>query len=161
MDFFTGILFRLINAKRLDIEDSILVVCGGQYDANCLRDANIKNITISNLDVERQIGYDCKWAHQDAESLTFPDASFDWVIVNAGLHHCASPHRALLEMFRTCKKGIILVEARDSAFNRLAVKMNLSSEFELEAVVLDGGKSGGVRNTAVPTISTDGLRERS
>jgi SAM-dependent methyltransferase len=151
MDFFNGILTKLVAAGTLHREDAILVVCGGLYDANSLRAAGFKGVTISNVD-ERKTNYGFAWSYQDAEDLTFADASFDWVMVNAGLHHCASPHKALLEMYRVCRKGVLLVEARDSALMRLAVRLKLVPEFELEAVVLEGYETGGVRNSAVPNF---------
>jgi ubiquinone/menaquinone biosynthesis C-methylase UbiE len=47
------------------------------------------------------------WSFQDAEQLSFEDEAFDYVFVHAGLHHCASPHRALLEMYRVARRGIM------------------------------------------------------
>jgi hypothetical protein len=50
MDFFNGILTKLVAAGTLHREDAILVVCGGLYDANSLRAAGFKGVTISNVD---------------------------------------------------------------------------------------------------------------
>ena len=90
------------------------------------------------------------WSHQDAQSLTFEDRSFDWVFVSEGLHHCRSPHRALLEMYRVCRVGLVAIEARDSALVRLAVRFGMADSFELAAVVDQGFRAGGLDNTSVP-----------
>jgi SAM-dependent methyltransferase len=146
-DFFSEILDKLEIKKSA----SIAVVCGGKYDANVLRTAGYQNVTISNID-EQQTDLGFAWSYQDAENLTFLDESFDWVIVNAGLHHCTSPHRALLEMYRVCKEGVLLIEARDSLLMRSAVGLGLVPRYELEAVVIEGWKTGGVRNSAIPNF---------
>jgi ubiquinone/menaquinone biosynthesis C-methylase UbiE len=61
----------------------------------------------------------------DAERLTYGDGSFDVVIAHAGLHHCHSPHRALLEMYRVARKAAIAFESRDSRLIRTAVRLGL------------------------------------
>jgi SAM-dependent methyltransferase len=147
MEFLT----TTISALRISPDARLLVVCGGAYDSAALRAAGFREVTISNVDT-RQTSSGFAWAYQDAESLTYPDASFDWVIVNGGLHHCASPHRALLEMYRVCRVGVLVSEARDSLLMRAAVRLGIVPQFELEAVVLEGGETGGVRNSAVPNF---------
>jgi SAM-dependent methyltransferase len=158
MDLYETTIKRLIDSDRMSRSDRVLVVCAGGVDAKVLRSCGCSNITISNL-AERWDMEAVEWMHEYAEALAIPDGSFDWTIVRAGLHHCASPHRALLEMYRVSRKGVIVFEARDSAFMRLAIRLGLVPEFELEAVVLEGWERGGVRNSAVPT-STVGLNER-
>jgi len=69
------------------------------------------------------------------------------VIEDAGLHHCASPHKALIEMYRVCRKGILALEARDSLVMRSAVALDLVPQFELIAVALAGF---GLRDTPIP-----------
>jgi ubiquinone/menaquinone biosynthesis C-methylase UbiE len=134
-------------------EQSILVVCGGTFDIQTLRDMGFRNVTISNLD-ER---YDEQarpfaWTRQDAEAMTFPDASFDWVLVHAGLHHCASPHRALIEMCRVSRKGTLVIEARDSAVMRLAILCRFTTDYEIEAVSTNDWVRGGLRNGPTPNF---------
>ena len=38
-------------------------------------------------------------------SFGFEDGAFDFVVVHQGLHHCHSPHRGLLEMYRVARRG--------------------------------------------------------
>src|SRR5205814_4551563 len=90
------------------------------------------------------------WSYQDAESLTFADNSFDMVMACAGLHHCHSPHRALLEMYRVARHCALALEARDSFLSRIAVHLGVVDEYELTAVVGNDYAFGGVKNTSVP-----------
>ncbi len=151
MQFYGRVLHALLDEGIIRRSDSLLVVCGGRTDADFLLEAGFSVANISNLDTACAQDYSpYQWSHQDAEMLSFPDANFDWAVVHGGLHHCASPHRALLEMCRVARKGVVVIEARDSALMRLAVRLGFTPEYELEAVVLHGFSSGGVRNSAVP-----------
>ena len=114
--------------------------------------AGFEDVTISNID---ESGADdayapYAWSYADAEALPFDDGSFDWTVVSAGLHHCASPHRALLELYRSARRGLLAIESRDSLLMRLALWARAVDPYELTAVVANGFASGGVRNTAVP-----------
>src|SRR5688572_9627207 len=125
-----------IRALGLPKDASILVVCGGQHDRDCLLNCAFSNVTISNLD-ERITGnefYPFTWSFEDAEGLTFQDGSFDFVFVHAGLHHCASPHRGLTEMYRVARKAILAFEARDSLLMRFAVRLGRVPMYEACAV---------------------------
>ncbi len=149
MDFYEVVLERLLRAHAMSSNDSIVVICGGSYDAQCLQRASFAKVVITNLDE----GYGCapfEWQRQDAENLTFQDSSFDWAVVHAGLHHCASPHRGLLEMCRVARKGIVVLEARDSILIRLAARIGLVPDYEFEPVALNNFKFGGIRNSAIP-----------
>lgn len=142
---------KMIRTTLLDYRnDSILVVCGTGGDAKILRELGFSNVTISNLDTDRTEGVaPYHWTREDAERLSFPDNSFDWVIEDAGLHHCASPHKALTEMYRVCRKGILALEARDSLVMRTAILLSLVPQFELIAVALGGS---GLRDTSIPNF---------
>jgi len=130
------------------LQDSILVACGTGGDAKILRSIGFTNVTITNLDKDRTDGIaPFTWKREDAEALSFPDGSFDWVLVDAGLHHCASPHKAFTEMYRVCRKGALVLEARDSLVMRLAVKLGLVPEWEQIAVALTGA---GLRAGPIP-----------
>jgi SAM-dependent methyltransferase len=152
MSFYLATLKRLVASGRLDPAASTLVVAAGEYDRECLLGAGFTNVTISNLDVRMKGGefapYD--WSFQDAEALNFEEGSFDQVMVHAGLHHCASPHKALLEMYRVAAKSVLVFENRDSLLMRAAAKFGFTRYYELEAVASNDCRFGGVRNTAVP-----------
>ncbi len=147
-DFFV----RTIALAGIAPDDTVLVVCGGGYDREVLLNAGLKNVTISNLDYHAGLTQYApyEWKREDAENLSCADGSYDWCIVNAGLHHCASPHRGLCEMFRVARKGVVVLEARDSMLMRLAIKFGFTSDYEVEPAVLSDGKFGGYRNTPIP-----------
>jgi ubiquinone/menaquinone biosynthesis C-methylase UbiE len=145
---------KVISGTDISDGDSVVVFCGGPYDAKTLAAKGVKNVVITNIDhhdgVKDLAPY--TWAYQDAEDVTFDDLSFDWAVVNAGLHHCASPHLALCEMLRVSRKGVIVLEARDSLLMRLANRLGLSPRYETEPALLSGGKWGGYRNTKIPNF---------
>jgi len=149
MEFYEIVLGRLLRTHAMSTDDSIVVICGGSHDAQCLQHASFTNVVITNLD-QSYGAAPFEWQHQDAENLTFQDSSFDWAIVHAGLHHCASPHRGLLEMCRVARKGVVVMEARDSLLIRLAARIGLVPDYELEAVAVHNFTCGGMRNSAIP-----------
>jgi SAM-dependent methyltransferase len=152
--FYRRTLERLLAAGAVARDMGILVVAGDREDAAVFRALGFADVTISNLD--DRIAADAfapyRWSRQDAESLDFADGSFDVAVVSAGLHHCRSPHRALLEMYRVARHALVALESRDSAAMRLASRLGLVSEYELTAVAANDLRAGGVANTAVPNF---------
>jgi SAM-dependent methyltransferase len=147
-------LRQLIGAGTISTSDKVLVVCGGSYDADVLRGLGFESVTLSNLDgAYADHNADYVWERQDAENLSYGDGEFDVAMVHAGLHHCASPHRALLEMYRVARKAVVVFEARDSLLVRTAVALGFASDFELEAVSGEGFESGGLNNGPIPNLA--------
>jgi SAM-dependent methyltransferase len=142
--FYVDVLLRLIAAGSISTADSVLVVCGGPLDESVMRQVGFEDFTLTNLDE----GATDNW--QDAENLTYENGSFDLVIVHAGLHHCHSPHRALLEMYRVARKCALAFESRDSLMMRAAVSLGLTLEYEINSISSDG--KGGVANTGIPNF---------
>jgi ubiquinone/menaquinone biosynthesis C-methylase UbiE len=132
--------------------DSVLVVCGGPYDKAVLARCGVVDGVISNVDyhdgVQDYAPY--RWRSEDAENLTAADQSVDWAFVHNGLHHCGSPHRAFCEMLRVARKGVLVIEARDSLLMRTANRFGLSPNFEMEPILLSDGRDGGLRNGPIP-----------
>ena len=104
--FYRRTLESLLADGVLARDDRILVVAGGEADREAF--AGFPSVTITNVSPEEGEEF------QDAEALTYEDGSFDFAVVSAGLHHCRSPHRAVLELYRVARKGLLAVEARDS-----------------------------------------------
>lgn len=143
---------QLLVAGDIKPDSSIIVTCGGSGDREVLAAAGLRNATITNLDRDHAGTVDpYAWQFADAEDLPFPDDSFDWGMVHAGLHHCRSPHRGLLELLRVSRKGVLVVEARESALMRLAVRLGFTPEYEIESVVLGAG-TGGMRHGPIPNF---------
>lgn len=152
--FFQAPLKNLLSRSLLQKDSSIVVVCGGPTDKVILEELGFTNVTITNLDQRLEAGtfHPYSWEYQDAEALTFGDGTFDFGIVHQGLHHCRSPHRALLELYRVSRIGILGIEPRDSIWVRLLVKLGFGEDFELAAVVGNGFSAGGLRNSAIPNF---------
>jgi SAM-dependent methyltransferase len=150
--FYLEIVQDLLASGILTRDDSVLVVCGGTADKEIFQELGFQNVTISNLDERMQEDEfrPYRWSFQDAEALGYPDDSFDLVIVSAGLHHCYSPHRALLEIYRVARKCAVALEARDSLLSRLAVRLGVVDEYEVTAVAGNALRFGGLRNSAIP-----------
>lgn len=149
--FVTSVFRELLDDGTLSTDDTFVAVAAGANEAALFSSVGIAEATITNLDTSG--GDDAapyRWDHQAAQRLTYPDASFDWAVVVDGLHHCPSPHAALGELYRVARKGIIAVEARDSALMRAAIRLGLTGRYEVEAVVAHHGTAGGVDNTAIP-----------
>ena len=49
-------------------------------------------------------------------------------------HHCHSPHRGLLEMYRVARRGVLAFEPRDTRLVRLGVRLGFGQEYEIAAV---------------------------
>lgn len=152
MSFYPRVLQSLISRGSLSPGDSVLVVCGGENDRRSMMDAKLIHVTISNLAPHNgQSDYaPFQWRRIDAEAIDAPDESYDWVVVHGGLHHLGVPAAGVCEMFRTARRGILCIEARDSVLMRLAVRLGMTSDFELEVALLSGGKWGGYRNGPIP-----------
>jgi SAM-dependent methyltransferase len=150
--FYARTLTRLLDQGLLGRESKVLVVCGGPPDRDVFHQLGFQNVTISNLDV-RLKGDEFApygWSFQDAEELKFGDGEFDVVVAHNGLHHCCSPHRGLLEMFRVARRLVVVFEPRDTLLVRLGVRLSFGQEYEVAAVAANGMKFGGVRNTPIP-----------
>jgi ubiquinone/menaquinone biosynthesis C-methylase UbiE len=150
--FYGRIIKDLLTRGIVKPEMSVLVVCGGETDKEILQRLGFIDVTISNLDsrmTENEFA-PYKWSYQDAEALSFQDNSFDLVVVCAGLHHCHSPHRALLEIYRVARRCAVALEARDGFLSRIAVRLGVVDEYEITAVAGNNLGFGGVRNTSIP-----------
>lgn len=148
---YQRVISELLQSGLLDPAHSVLVVCGGTADRDVLARAGFRQATISNVDKDYSRHMEpFAWAYQDAENLTYEANSFDLVIVNAGLHHCYSPHKALLEMLRVARRFVLVFEARDSLLLNVAKRIGLTTDYELEAVSANGYLSGGVANGPIP-----------
>jgi SAM-dependent methyltransferase len=153
-DFYSGTLQRLLKAGWLKLDSSVLVVCGGRYDRDVFDELGFRDVTISNLD-SRMTGEEFApypWSMQDVEDLRFEDGTFDFVVVHQGLHHCYSPHRGLLEMYRVARRGVLAFEPRDTRLVRLGVLLGFGQEYEVAAVAANEMQFGGVGNSAIPNF---------
>ena len=150
--FYRRVLGELLEGELLRRDMSVLVVAGGPADREAFYSLGFEHVTISNVDEEVAAAElaPYEWSYQDAESLGYEDGAFDLTVVSAGLHHCRSPHRALLELYRVARVAALALESRDSALMRAAVRLGAVDEYELAAVAAHGLEAGGVANTSTP-----------
>jgi SAM-dependent methyltransferase len=150
--FYRRVLGQLLDDGLLRREMSVLVVAGGPADRDAFHSLGFTDVTISNVDesFDRDELAPYAWSRQDAERLDYEDGSFDFTVVSAGLHHCRSPHRALLELYRVARVAALALESRDSALMRAAVRLGAVDEYELAAVAAHGLQAGGVANSSTP-----------
>jgi ubiquinone/menaquinone biosynthesis C-methylase UbiE len=143
---------RVVRALIQERNASILVCGGGTLDKNVFQALGFKNVVISNID-QRMLHADYApfaWKYENAENLSYPDATFDYVVAHAALHHASAPHRVLLEMYRVAKKGVLAIENRDSALMRVMQFCRLTHSYEHAAVFGNDCATGGVNNTHIP-----------
>lgn len=149
-------LFYQNNVSELivDKKASILVCGGGDLDKNVFKRLGFINVTISNLDsrINRDRFNPYAWKYENAESLSFADESFDYVVIHAAIHHASSPHKILTEMYRTAKIGVLSIEARDSTIMKFLEKTGMTQTYEHAAVYYNDCKYGGVNNTEIPNF---------
>jgi ubiquinone/menaquinone biosynthesis C-methylase UbiE len=151
-DLYRVVLEDLLEKGIVRRDMHILVLCGGKRDHDSLLAAGFSNVTISNVD-SRMHGDEYApfhWSFQDAEKVEYEDESFDFCIAADGLHHCQSPHRALLELYRTARLGLLVLEPRDNLMTRIGVWLGYGQDYEAAAVHGNDGKFGGLRNTELP-----------
>ncbi len=154
-DFYESVLRELLDDGRISTESSILVVCGDDHDWQTLRNLGFANVTISNLDDRLQQSSEnpfepYAWSYDDAENLSHPDGSFDFVLVHSGLHHLHSPQKGLAEMYRVASRGILGFEPNQNLFTRLGVKLGFGQQYETAAVFFNDCRFGGVANSQIP-----------
>ena len=85
----------------------------------------------------------------DVRNLKFENQSFEYVITNATLHHVDQPHKAITEMYRVAKKGVLIIESNDSLTMQIACKLKFAEEFEVSSIDLKNN-SGGLLDTGIP-----------
>ena len=118
---------------------SVLVICcGSGMDAEYLArlGARVVALDISPGTIERakirarRFAVEYEAVIGDAEHLDFPDGSFDYVFVHDGLHHLPEPEKALREMTRVARRGIMITEPAQAALTRLLIRLGIMQPFE-------------------------------
>ena len=62
-------------------------------------------------------GFIPRYRRENAEFLSFDDHAFDYVLCKESYHHFPRPMIALYEMLRVSRKGVVLIEPRDSTIH--------------------------------------------
>jgi ubiquinone/menaquinone biosynthesis C-methylase UbiE len=108
-----------------DTAASWLTVGDGRYgtDGHYLLSIGAQNVHCSDISdtllrIGKEKGFINSFSVENAESLTFSDCAFDYVYCKEALHHFPRPYIALCEMFRVCKRAVILTEPRDPSIDK-------------------------------------------
>lgn len=122
--------------------DSWLTIGDGRFGAESIYlkelfgivDITTSDIEEERLELSKKEGLIDHYEIIDAESITFPDNSFDVVFCKEAYHHFPHAPTGLFEMMRVCKKAVILLEPFDqrpkSWFQKLRDKIKSPQEFE-------------------------------
>lgn len=151
-DFYVNTIERLVARDVFRKDASTLVLAAAANDRDAIDALGFTNVTFSNVDPRLSAADFAPHAMRsdDAQQLALEDEAFDQVIIANALHHCRSPHRALLEMYRVAGRAALAFENRDSLLMRIASRFSFAQEFEHEAVYFNEMKFGGVDNTDIP-----------
>lgn len=89
------------------------------YDSLMLKESGISHVVASSLDTSRlklahAAGEIQEYLEINAEVISLPDDSFDYVLCKEALHHMPRPMLAIYEMLRVARKGVIFTEPQDT-----------------------------------------------
>jgi SAM-dependent methyltransferase len=155
---FEKVLRKCVDSMGLDLLSDVLVVGGSAEDGRTLHRIGFTRVTLTNLlDPRPSEQADLDDAGMgavrlDAEAMALADNSCDLVLAHEMLHHCRSPHKALLEMLRVSRRHVILLEPNNSLVMRMLLKLRFSFPYELPAVIASGFQTGGVRDSSIPNF---------
>ena len=125
---------------------NILVLGAGKLDYKIFSELNYSNVTYSNIENSKEENLDF---YENIHDIKLKENFFEYCVAHACIHHSSKPHQAILELYRVCSKGALIIEANDSFISKLACKINFSEEYEISAVKKNISK-GGVDNTNIP-----------
>ncbi len=140
--FYINQINKYIKKKN----SKILVLGAGKLDNQIFNKLDYTNVTFTNIEnsEEENLNY-----FSNIHDIKLNDNSYDYCVAHACIHHSSKPHLAILELYRVCSEGSLIIEANDSLLSRLACRLGLSEEYELSAVKKNK-TTGGVDNTNIP-----------
>jgi SAM-dependent methyltransferase len=118
---------------------SVLEVCGGSgmmAEKFARAGAKVTGTDFSSAAITRarerarRYHFNATFLVADAEHLAFANHSFDIVAVHDGLHHLDNPDRAIREMARVARRGVLILDPAQAALTRLAVRLGIAVEVE-------------------------------
>ena len=141
-DFYKKKISEHIKNKN----SKILVLGSGKLDIDVFKELKYTDVHFSNVD---RLSAQKKIKLQNIHNINFKDNSFEYCVAHACIHHSSKPHMAILELYRVCSKGSLVIEASDSMLSRIACNLGWSEEFEFSAVNKNKFY-GGVDNSRIP-----------
>ena len=119
-----------LNASWVTIGDGRYGNDASYIMSNGASNVHSTDITDALLKIANLKGLIGDFSAENAESLSFSNSSFDYVYCKEAFHHFPRPYIALYEMFRVCRKAVILAEPRDELIDR--PRFNLVMKFLLK-----------------------------
>lgn len=129
-----------LDLLRFDVAGKTVleVCCGSGMMAEDLagRGARVTGLDFSSAAIARarerarRYGFAAQFLTAAAEHLPFADRSFDVVAVHDGLHHLDNPYRAIREMARVAREGLVILEPAQAVLTRLAVRLGVAEDVE-------------------------------
>jgi ubiquinone/menaquinone biosynthesis C-methylase UbiE len=119
-------------------EWSVLLTCGGVggeglfFKKNGFNNVTVSDISENSLKICNEFDPSISTIMLNGESLDVPDASYDLVVVQDGLHHLPRPVTGFTEMLRVAKKAVIVIEPYDSLIGNL-----LGTEWEEQGTAIN------------------------
>jgi 2-polyprenyl-3-methyl-5-hydroxy-6-metoxy-1,4-benzoquinol methylase len=140
-DFLIEHKFRTgLAVLGLDISGmSVLEICGGSgmmAEKFARAGARVTGTDFSPAAIARarerarRYHFDATFLVADAENLAFANHSFDIVAVHDGLHHLDNPERAISEMARVARRGVLILDPAQAALTKVAVWLGIAVEVE-------------------------------
>ena len=142
--------------KSINKNENFLLISASMYEIQILRDLGYTNFAITYHDEKEKenlqnYGFEINknLFRSDVRNLKFKNQSFEYVVTNATLHHVDQPHKAITEMYRVAKKGVLIIESNDSLTMQIACKLKFAEEFEISSIDLKNN-SGGLLDSGIP-----------
>lgn len=147
---------RLVEIAEVRPGNDVLDVATGT--GNAALPAAAAGATVTGLDITPPLltvaaqrasaaGLDVTWRHGDAESLPFPDESFDRVLSCVGVQFCAGKRAAAAELIRVCRSsGLVGVIAwtRDGFLGQVLAAVSEATGGDPHPSSLEWGFEEGV-----------------
>lgn len=127
---------------------SWLTIGDGHYGSDAIRMSaygvrvHASSLTAATLAISHGRGWISEFSAQNAESLGFPDASFDFVLCKEAYHHLPRPAVALYEMLRVARIAVILIEPNRRPVTPLGFLRTLVKRATGRAVMAEYEPSG-------------------
>jgi ubiquinone/menaquinone biosynthesis C-methylase UbiE len=137
MDFkFSRVQSHL--SRPLQGSKVLVICCGSGMDAEYVvrAGAGVVAMDISDGCLDRarlranRYGLKYDLVRGDAENLPFGDGTFDYGFVHDGLHHLPEPDRAIAELARISRRGIIVTEPADATVTKLLIRLGVMKPYE-------------------------------
>jgi ubiquinone/menaquinone biosynthesis C-methylase UbiE len=130
---------------KSDPDSSWLTVGDGKYGSEARflsengADALPTDISTDLLEAAKSAGYIAEYSKENAESLSFDDGAFEYVLCKESYHHFPRPMVALYEMLRVARKAVVLIEPQDSHVERTLRQRLFHSVVDILADSLPSG----------------------